>query len=79
MTPCTRITPNTLKENYNRSYQAYRLSLPFENLVDQAKDEVDFALTGKYPCKDKQIATSGHNLTHETDDRDVCYKHLRAF
>ena len=42
--PYTRITSNDMKENDKRLHQACDSTLPFENILDQIEDSVDFLL-----------------------------------
>ena len=73
-----RITPIALKENDQRLHQAYDPSLPFEILVDQVEDAVEFASAGKSPYTPKQIVTAAYNLIHETGACESCCKDWRS-
>ena len=59
-------------------HQAHDLSLPFENLVDQVKDAVDFHSAGKCPCIAKQTMTASYDLIHEIGNYDTHCKNERA-
>ena len=62
----SRIMSKALKENKKRLHQTYDPSMPFETLIVQLEDTVDFAAAGKSPYTTKKIVTSGNNLIHET-------------
>ena len=64
--PYGRITPNALKENDQRLHQDYDPPLPFETLVDQIENAVEFASAGKFPYNANKIVTADYNLIHET-------------
>jgi len=73
-----RITANDLKENDKNLHLAYDSTAPFENLVDQIENAVDFASAGKSPYTPKQIVTAAYNLTHETGAYNADCKDWRA-
>ena len=72
-----RIVPNALKENDQRLHQAYDPSLPFETILDQVEDAVEFYSAGKHPCTANQIVTAGCDFIHETCACDSCCKDWR--
>ena len=73
-----RITPNALKENDQRLHQAYDPTMPFEILVDQVEDAVEFASAGKSLYTLKQIVTAAYNLIHETGAYESYCKDQRS-
>ena len=73
-----RITANDLKENDKNLHLAYDSTSPFENLIDQIENAVDFASSGKSPYAPKQIVTAAYNLTHETGACGTYCKDWRA-
>ena len=75
---CSRIAPSILKENDQHLHQSCDPSFPFETLIDQVEDAVDFASVGKSPHAAKQIVTASNNLIRETGACDSHYKDWRS-
>lgn len=61
-----RITQGALEENDQRLKQDWDPNQPFEVLIDQIEDAVDFAAAGKTPYTTEQIVNSAYNIVFQT-------------
>ena len=73
-----RITANALKENDKNFHLAYDSTSPFENLIDQMENAVDFTSTGKSPYTPKHVVTAACNPIHESGAYGTYCKDWRA-
>ena len=63
---CASISPQDLNDNDERLKKPYDPNLPFETLVDQIENAVDFAAAGKAPYSTIQIVNAAYNLIFST-------------
>jgi hypothetical protein len=61
-----RITPNDLDENDKRFKKQWDANQPFEALVEQIDDAMDFASAGQAPYTPAQIVSNAYNLVFNT-------------
>ena len=60
------ITEQELNHNDNRLKIPYDPGTPFEILIDQVEDAIEFAVAGKTPYSKKQIVNVAYNLVLST-------------
>ena len=63
---CARINEQDLKKNNKCLKESYDLNQPFEVLIDQVEDAVDYVSVGNVPYTAKQIVNVAYNLIFET-------------
>ena len=61
-----RITPHDLEENDKRFKKQWDANMPFETLVEQIDDAVDYAQAGQSPYSPTQIVSNAYNLVYNT-------------
>lgn len=61
-----RITPSDLEENDKKFKKQWDTNQPFEALIDQVEDAVDFAAAGQAPYSPAQIVANAYNLVFNT-------------
>ena len=61
-----RITPCDLEENDKRFKKQWDTNQPFETLIDQIEDAIDFASAGQTPYSASQIVANAYNLVFNT-------------
>ena len=60
------ITPHDLQENNSKFYNAWDPTTPFETLIAQIEDAVEFAEDGKQPYTSQQILNNAYNLVYRS-------------
>ena len=71
------ITEQDLNHNDDRLKTPYDAGTPFETLIDQVEDAIEFAAAGKTPYSKKQIVNATHNLVFSTGVFDSYCKEWR--
>lgn len=61
-----KITMGDLQENKKKMNKPYDPNKPFEVLIDQIEDAIEFAAAAKCPFTSKQIVTTAYNLVFDT-------------
>ena len=61
-----KITHNNLRENDQRMNAPYDPNKPFEVLIDQIEDAIDYAAAGNMPYTPTQIVNAAYNLLFDT-------------
>ena len=61
-----KITHNNLRENNQRMNAPYNPNKPFEVLIDQIEDAIDYAAVGNMPYTPTQIVNAAYNLLFDT-------------
>jgi hypothetical protein len=61
-----RIKPSDLEANDKRFKQAYDPNMPFETLIQQVDDAVEYAAHGENPYSQNQIITNAYNIIFNT-------------
>ena len=61
-----RITANNLEENETRFRASWSPNQPFEELVAQIEEAIDFADAGGSPFSDRQVVTNSYSLVFKT-------------
>ena len=61
-----RITQGDLDENDRRMKQAWDPNQPFETLIDQIEDAIDFSAAGNTPYSRQQIVNAAYNAVFRT-------------
>ena len=68
-----RISQFDLEENNKRFKQQWDLNQPFEVLIDQIEDAIDYAAAGNTPYSKEQITNMAYNIVYRTGIfRDEC-------
>ena len=61
-----RISQFDLKENDKRFKQQWDPNKPFEVLIDQIEDSIDYAAAGNTPYPKEQITNMAYNIIYRT-------------
>ena len=60
------ITPHVLQDNNNKVYQAWDPTTPFETLIAQIEDTVEFTNDGEQPYTPEQVLNNAYNLVYRS-------------
>ena len=60
------ITPQQLQEDHKRFTTAWDPSTPFETVIKQIEDSVEYTAQGSAPISEPQIINNGYNLVFQT-------------
>jgi hypothetical protein len=60
------ITAHDLDENDKRFKQPFNVNQPFQSIIQQIDEAVDYAIAGETPYTSEQIVTNAYNLVYNT-------------
>ena len=61
-----QITPQQLKANHDDFTKAWDPSTPFESIINQIEDTVEYAAQGQAPFTEEQVLNNAYNLIFQT-------------